>query len=330
MPDTAERSEGRRSVLMEPEVPWVTVWGYGADIRATPQTLIVREKSVKSAYPLSSFRHLLIAGGHTLETAAVAHLINRNISVSFFDVHGEPVGFIRPSGYEAYSLKSCQRNLPVHSSAMSVITSALKSRMMYLNELASGREDGLFYKGELEILNDASRELEFLITLPELGRIFSLTRNMYYEILSRVVMPELEYRRREKPPYMDPVNAMFAHGYAVLYASIAVAATGAGLDPEVGSLYGRVIPAGKTRGACVMDLMEPAMTSMVDRVVVDMVSEGRLHRQYEVSSRCILSERLMREFNRRLAVSIDSAVIDRNVMMYADGVSNGSVCSLVY
>ncbi|MDU9376933.1 CRISPR-associated endonuclease Cas1 [Methanocorpusculaceae archaeon Sp1] len=308
---------------MTSEVPWVTVWGYGADIRATPKTLIVRGKTERTAYPLSSFHHLLIVGGHTLETAAVSHLISNNISVSFFDVHGEPVGSIRPVGGDAYPLRSGQKNLPVRSSAMSVITSALKARMMYLNELASGRDDGLFYKGELEILSDASSELEFLITLPELGRIFTLTRNMYYEILSRAVAPELGYHRREKPPYVDPVNAMFAHGYAVLYASVSVAAAGAGLDPEIGALYGNVVPAGKNRGGCVMDIMEPLMTPMVDRVVVGMAAEGRLSRRYEVSSRCIVSERLMNEFNLRLAESVDSAGINRNVRMYADAVSNG-------
>ncbi|MDV0442880.1 CRISPR-associated endonuclease Cas1 [Methanocorpusculaceae archaeon Cs1] len=308
---------------MIPDVSWVTVWGYGSDIRATQKMLIVRDKSAKTAYPLSSLQHLLVVGGHTLETAAISHLIANNISVSFFDIHGEPVGSIRPFGGDACPLRSAQKNLPIHSSAMSVITSAVKSRMMYLNELASGRDDGLFYKGELEILSDASRELEFLITLPELGRIFTLTRNMYYEILSRTVAPEFGYHRREKPPYVDPINAMFAHGYAVLYASISVAAAGAGLDPEIGALYGSVVPTGKNRGGCVLDIMEPLMTPMVDRVVVGMATEDRLSHRYEVSSRCIMSERLMKEFNLRLAESVDSAVINRNVRMYADAVSNG-------
>lgn len=324
MQNPAQRPERGRSVPMKSSVPWVTVWGYGADIRATRGTLTIREGTSRRSYPLSSIRHLLIAGGHTLETAAVAHLTANNIPVSFFDVHGEPVGMVRPPGYTAFPLRSAQKNIPVHRFAMSVIVSSLKSRMRYLNELGSGREDGLYYKGELEILADASRELEFLITLPELARVFSLTRNMYYEILSRVAAPELGYRRREKPPYQDPVNAMFAHGYAVLYASTAVSVTGAGLDPEMGSLYGTVIPPEMNRGACVMDIMEPLMTPMVDRAVMDMAQKGITAGQYEISSRCLLSEKLMKEYNRRLAESIDSDVLDRAVAEYADAVVSGS------
>ena len=321
MPDPAERPERGRSVPMKNQVPWITVWGYGADIRATRGTLIIREGTSRRSYPLSSVCRLLIAGGHTLETAAVAHLLANNISISFFDVHGRPVGEIRPPGCDAYPLRSAQKSLPQHRFAMSVIVSSLKSRLSYLNELGSGRADGLYYKGELEFLTDASRELEFLITLPELARVFSLTRNMYYEILSRVVAPELGYRRREKPPYQDPVNAMFSHGYAVLYASTAVSVAGAGLDPAVGALYGGVVPLGKNRSACVQDIMEPLMTPMVDRVVLEMAQEGFLAGRYEISSRCLLSEKLMAEFTGRLAESVDSDEIDRAVFAYADAVA---------
>lgn len=323
MQNPTKRPERRRHVPMKSEVPWVTVWGYGADIRATRGTLTIREGMSRRSYPLSSIRHLLIAGGHTLETAAIAHLTANNIYVSFFDIHGEPVGAILPPGYSTYPLRSAQKNIPVHRFAMSVIVSSLKSRMQYLNELGSNRADGLYYKGECEILADASHELEFLITLPELARVFLLTRNMYYEILARVAAPELGYRRREKPPYLDPINAMFSHGYAVLYASTAVSAIGAGLDPEIGSLYGTVIPPGKNHSACIMDIMEPLMTSMVDRVVIDMAQEGVIAGRYEISSRCLLSEKLMVEFNRRLANSIDSEIIDRAVANYANAATSG-------
>ncbi|MDR0438930.1 MAG: CRISPR-associated endonuclease Cas1 [Methanocalculaceae archaeon] len=312
---------------MRDETPWVIVWGYGSDIRATRRILTIRKGTSRRSYPLSSIRHLLIAGNHTLETAAIEHLLANNIPVSFFDVHGESVGAIQPPGYSAPPLRSAQKNVPIHRFAMSVIVSSLKSRMRYLNELGSGCVDGLYYKGELEILTDASHELEYLITLPELVRVFSLTRNMYYEILSRVVAPELGYLRREKPPYLDPVNAMFSHGYAVLYANIAVSVVGAGLDPEIGSLYGHAISLGKNRRACVMDIMESLMTSMVDRVVIDMAQRGLIDGRYEISSRCLLSEKLMTEFNICLTDSINSDVIDQAVMNYINAVKFGSGCS---
>ncbi len=63
---------------------------------------------------------------------------------------------------------------------------------------------------------------------------------------------------------------------------------------------------------------------MVDRVVMDMAQEGITAGQYEISSRCLLSEKLMKEYNRRLAESIDSDALDRAVAEYADAVVSGS------
>lgn len=308
---------------MEPAIPWVTVWGYGADIRATPKTLSVRTGAEMTRYPLADIRHLLIAGGHTLQTSAVSHLTEQGISISFFDVHGAPAGSVRPSGTDARPLRSAQKSIPVHRFTMSVITASLRARLMLLNELGSSRTDGLYYQGELEIFADALRELEFLITLPELARVFSLTRDMYYEILSRVVAPELGYRRRERPPYPDPVNAMFAHGYAVLYATAAVATEGAGLDPEIGALYGGAVPVARGRGACVMDIVETMTAPLVDQVVVSMAAEGLISDRYEISSLCILSEGLMQELNCRLAATIRPEFVDRVVAEYANAVASG-------
>ena len=52
--------------------------------------------------------------------------------------------------------------------------------MRYLHEL-SEKNPSLYLKGEFEIIAGARSELEFLITLPELARVFTLTKMMYYD-----------------------------------------------------------------------------------------------------------------------------------------------------
>ena len=314
--------------MSQAEVPWVVVWGYGADIRATVQMLTVRQNGEVRRYSLDSFRHLLVAGGHTMQTAAIGHLLDKGIAVTFYDAHGMPEGVLHPAGFAGYPLRSMQKAAPVHKYAMAVVTAAYGARMRFLHELAEQKEDGLYYKGELEILTDVGRELEFLITMPEIARAFLLCKNMYYEILSRVVPEELGYHRRERPPYTDPVNALFSYGYAILSANIALAVEGAGLDPALGMLYGSVLPAGRMRSAGVLDLLETAATPMVDRAVVGMAIDGMLAGGFEVNSRCLLAEPVLREMNRRLKDSIDQRVINENVCAYAEAIQTGSSCVL--
>ena len=302
-------------------IPWVTVWGYGSEIKATRDSLLIRRKGGLTRYALDDMRHLLIAGGHTLHTSVLERLAERGVAVSFFTAHGKPVGGLYGRG--APSLAAAQREIPVHKFAMASIRSSLDERLRYINELAESDPEGLYFKGEFDILQAAREELEFLITLPEIGRAFSLTKTMYYEIIGRMIPKELGYRRRSTPPFTDPVNVMMSHGYAVLYANFALACTGAGLDLSRGALYGQIVPAAGGRSGCVLDLMEPATVSMVDRVIIRMAMEGRLNGAYELTNRCLLSDELKEEFMKRLHGSIDSALIEENVSRYAESVKDG-------
>lgn len=302
-------------------IPWVTVWGYGSEIKATRDSLLIRRKDGLTRYALDDMRHLLIAGGHTLHTSVLERLAERGVAVSFFTAHGKPVGGLYGRG--APSLAAAQREIPVHKFAMASIRSSLDERLRYINELAESDPEGLYFKGEFDILQAAREELEFLITLPEIGRAFSLTKTMYYEIIGRMIPKELGYRRRSTPPFTDPVNVMMSHGYAVLYANFALACTGAGLDLSRGALYGQIVPAAGGRSGCVLDLMEPATVSMVDRVIIRMAMEGRLNGAYELTNRCLLSDELKEEFMKRLHGSIDSVLIEENVSRYAESVKDG-------
>ena len=306
------------------EIPWVTVWGFGASVSATKNTLIVTQNGKTTHYPLDEISHLLIAGGHNLQTSAVIRLRERDIPVSFFDAHGKPLGTLSTTGEP--ELKARQKNLPAHKFALSLINASIDTRMILLHELSGKREGGIFYKGELEILTKTQDELKYLVTMQEFWRVFSLNKNMYYEILSRAVPERLGYRRLKNPPYTDPVNVLFSIGYSVLYADAAVACRGAGLDLSTGALFGSIEPC--KSGACVYDIIEAAKPTMVDRVVLDLASEGAIEKNYETGARCFLSDELLSTFYKRLMKSVSRTVLEDNVKRYADAVKG--LCDPVF
>ena len=301
------------------KTPWVTVWGYGADINAAGKMLFVRNKKSTEAerHPLDDVSHLLIAGNHILHTAVIEKCARNNIPVSFFDIHGNPTGTL--FSHERPYLAEAQRDIPVHSFALSMITSATESRMRFLHELSQGKED-IYYRGEFDIMTQTRMELNYLITISELSRAFTLTRNMYYEILSRAVPKQLGYRRRNEGALQDPVNLLFSIGYAMLYARVEIACMGVGLDPNAGAIYGEEIPC--PRGACVREIMEPALVSVVDRAVIRVANEGRLDGAVQSGERYILPESAQKRFKELFTVALDAAGIEENVMMYADAVKS--------
>ena len=303
-------------------IPWVTVWGFGADISVRGQSLFVRRKGMRDAerYALDDVSHLLIAGDNILHTAVIPQCAKRNIPISFFDIHGKPEGSLFRS--EKPHLASAQDSIPMYAFALSAAEAAADSRMRFLHELAETRE-GLFYQGEFELLTHARSEFEYLITLPELKRGYSLTKNMYYEILSRVVPRKLGYARRVGGASPDPVNALFSRGYAVLYATVSAACIGAGLDMDKGALFEKT-------GACVYDIMEPALVPMVDKAVVKTAASGLLDSFTRSASRCIIPEEAAEHFAQELVRSINRKAVEENVFAYAKAVEEGTVVSYHY
>ncbi|HJJ42165.1 MAG TPA: CRISPR-associated endonuclease Cas1 [Methanocorpusculum sp.] len=301
---------------------WITVWGYGSIIKATSNSLLVTKNGKTRRYDLKDINHVLICGGHDLKTSSLKYFSENGISVSFFDAHGMPTGSIYESS--ANSLANLQKSIPVHKFALASIKYANEARFMYIHELSEKSESGLYYKGEFDVFSSARTEINYLITLQELGRAFSLIKNMYYEILSRVVPESLGFKKRDAPPYKDPVNVLLSHGYSVLNANVAVACAGAGLDLSRGTLYGEVIPELKRNG-CVKDIAEPASVSMVDKTVIDFVKDGLDENCYEITpQKCILSNELLSRFDDMLKLSVDTSEIEENVKMYANALKNGS------
>jgi len=295
------------------KVPWLTVSGYGAHIKATPTQLIIQRKGETENYPLRSVHHLVIAGGHTIHTSAILNLLKAGGAVSFLDQDSNPIGFLNPPmRHPDEEIKAVQKLAPAHRYALAIATGAIRARMLRLERLGETQEREILYKGELEFLRTSFRELEFLVKLDEVRRLFTLTGDMYYEILSRTLPPELGFRRRTRRPHQDPVNAMLSFGYAMLFSQCMRAVQGANLDPDLGVLH-------EGTGSFVYDLIEPLKPPMVDDVVFGMARAGLHDDDFEYGERrCHLSEGLIGRLLSGLYGSVKNEEIDGMVARFRD------------
>ncbi|MDD1668990.1 MAG: CRISPR-associated endonuclease Cas1 [Methanomicrobiales archaeon] len=295
------------------KVPWLTVSGYGAHIKSTPTQLIIQRKGEIQNYPLRSIHHLVIAGGHTIHTTAIINLLKAGGAISFLDQDSNPVAFLNPPlRHPDEEIKAIQKLAPAHRYALAIATAAVRARILRLENL--GKESGgeIFYKGELEFLHTSFQEMEFLVKLDEVRRLFSLTGDMYYEILSRTLPPELGFRRRTRRPHQDPVNAMLSFGYAMLFSQCMRGVTGANLDPDLGMLH-------EGTGSLVYDLIEPLKPTMVDDIVFGIARGGLIDGDFEYGERrCHLSEGLIERLLARLYGSVRGEEIDDMVARFRD------------
>jgi CRISPR-associated protein Cas1 len=301
------------------QVPWYCVSGFGAHIRATGSTLVVRQDGRSEEIPLEKVKHLLVMGGHSLHTSAVVRLLREGAYISFFAADGEPVGITRPFGGTLdLEVREAQHSVFGHSYAVAIARGALSARLLEIERLERTQEGSLLYEGELQILHQAMDEFEFLVRVEEIRRVHRLTSDMYYEILSRTMPGNLGFRRRTGSPYLDVVNTILSVGYNMLFGNAAVAALGAHLDPACGFLH---------RGpkGLIYDLIDPFKPEMIDRPVLALIRDGLEEWEYECGeTRCHIADDLRRRLTQIFHASIDQEKIDAQVMVLTESLQKKS------
>lgn len=310
---------------MSEDIPWLTVYGFGAHIKSTPQKLIVLHKGIVNEYPLQKISHLLIVGGHTINSSTISALAKNGSCMSFFDSDGTPTGVIRPYCHNHDdTMRKKQSELARHRYATIVAKSIQKSRLLAIAHLQELRGASLFYEGESQFLHNSMDELDFLIRLEEIRRLSRLSSDMYYEILSRAIPADLGFRRRTPPPQCDVVNAILSFGYAMLYGSGNIAVIGAGLDPDIGMLH-------DGPGGLVYDLIDPFKAQMIDSVVCTIANDLHDLSDFEMTStRCMLSDDLIRKLIRIFQKTIDKEKIDRQVENYTKSLAKSESFTMLY
>lgn len=312
-------------VLKVTEFPWVSVCGYGAHIKSTQKKLVIQKKNTLEEHNLDSVKHLLVVGGHTISSITVNQLLRQGTFISFFESDGTPTGMIRPFGDEnAPTLHELQKNIPRQRYAIALAQASIKSRLFAIERAEELKNSRLFYDGELEILSKSQDEMGYLIKLDEIRRLHRLTSDMYYEIMSRSLPPDLGFRRRTVRPHIDPVNAMLSLGYAMLYGNCRVAVIGARLNPDTGFMH-------DGKGSLVNDLIDPLKAGMVDPIVFRIATESLQTMDFELSSdRCILTDELIKTMIHEFYTSINNNQINEQVQGLVNAIRDTGEFKVLY
>lgn len=303
-------------------IAWLIVRGHGTHIKATQTDLVLQYGGRIETHPIKAVKHLLIVGGHTVHTSALLHLLEHDTPITFFDADCSPAGMLSPFGsHPEDQIQAAQVNAPGMKYAVTIAVQTLRTRMMAIQSLSADIGRDLLYQGELELLHDSLKEFEFLVKMEEVRRLYRLTSDMYYEIQSRAIPPELEYRRRTPRPHRDPVNAMLSLGYAILFGACTLAVVGARMNPDAGMLN-------TGPGSFVYDVAEVFKPNMVDAAIFSRVRQGIEPEEYDVgANRCHLSDDLVKLVSNDLRQSINQEKIDEFVGIFKDALLNeGQFC----
>jgi CRISPR-associated endonuclease Cas1 len=312
-------------VLTVTGYPWVMVSGFGAHIKSTKKHLIIQKKNTLDQYPLEKISHLLIIGGHSINSTTISQLSKNGTYVTFFESDGTPVGTIRPyTNTDYHDNSEIHQILPRQRYAVLYAQAAMKSRIFAIERTEESDNIRLFYEGELEFLLKSQEEIEFLIKMDEIRRLHKLTSDMYYEIMARNLPMDLGFKRRTVRPQVDPINAMLSFGYSILFGNCYVAVIGAQINPDGGLMH-------EGKGSLVQDLIDPLKASMIDPIVFTIARESLQLADYELTKdRCILSDDVINSMLKKFYTIVTTEKINEQVFNLRNSLLSNTEIMILY
>ncbi|MGV8110267.1 CRISPR-associated endonuclease Cas1 [Methanospirillum sp.] len=290
-------------------VNWKVVGGYGAHIKSNRTEIIISHRGNVTEIPIRNISHFLLIGGHTIQTSTISTLMKEGTFISFCESDGKPVGYIAPYDYTSFKeIQNLQETTAPYSYALTCAFGSMKSRIFAIEEYTEKFGTDILYSGELDILSGYLNELGNMVLIDELRRIDQLVRDMYYEIISRIISPTYNFKRRTIRPYRDPVNAILSFGYGMLSSACMRAVIGGHLNPSSGFL---------NRGdrALIQDLMNCWKPGMIDKPAIEfLASDDFPSKGFELTrDRCILHEEIITKLITLFSESIEQNLIDSQI-----------------
>jgi len=296
---------------------WRVIAGHGSHIKATRDMLCIQYRGKNTEIPLVNLDHLMIMGGHHIQTSAITTLMNNQVFISFLESDGEPAGYLKPYGYTSdETIHDRQLHVSPFTYALTFAKGATRERMLTIERWNEEGDGNLLYSGELDILDKAIQELDSVIKIEEIGRIDRLIGDMYYEIMSRMFTPDISFKRRTGRPYRDPVNAILSFGYAMLTEDCTRTLVGGHLDPDTGILN-------RGKRSLAIDFANCYKTRMIDLPTLDLFRKGSITTDlYECGDiRCILTDPLIQKLITIFQQSIIQDTINIQVNTFLEALN---------
>jgi CRISPR-associated protein Cas1 len=279
--DFAAESTGKEPTLQPPrpggdEGEVLVVQTAGAQIGQRGDELVVsvRGETLRKL-PGQQVRAIYCYGAIQITAQAVSTCLELGIEVAYFSPAGRFLGMLgglpasgvdaRRGQYRLFDLPGARLQL-----AREVIRAKIHNQrvMLMRNGDAPSRVANLM--AGFRDATESARDMTALLGLE--GSAAALYFEQFESMLKRRDEWKFDWRRRNRRPPRDPVNALLSLGYSMLAKELAGVCYSVGLDPFLGFMhqprYGRP--------ALALDLMEEFRPLIADSVAISLINRGEI------------------------------------------------------
>ncbi|WP_223553911.1 type I-B CRISPR-associated endonuclease Cas1b [Lysinibacillus sphaericus] len=276
---------------------------------------LVLEDGTKKTVPIEQVENLHIFAEMDFNTSFINLLNQKDVSLHFYNYYGYYSGSYVPrrkkvSGFvdvnqAAHVLDLNKRLYIVQQFVYSAIHHMLRNMRRYKEEVGELISEIIALK---EKVADA-QDIQTLMGIE--GKV----RYTYYRSFNHIIKnPDFNFRKREKRPPTDPINALISYGNSLMYTAVLSEMYKTQLNPTISYLH----EPGSRRFSLSLDLAEIFKPLLMDNLIFTLINKKMIrleHFEYVEENICFLNDTgrkiFITEFENRMRTTIKHRKLNR-------------------
>lgn len=276
---------------------------------------LVLEDGTKKTVPIEQVENLHIFAEMDFNTSFINLLNQKDVSLHFYNYYGYYSGSYVPrrkkvSGFvdvnqAAHVLDLNKRLYVGQQFVYSAIHHMLRNMRRHKEEVGELISEIIALK---EKVADA-QDIQTLMGIE--GKV----RYTYYQSFNHIIKnPDFNFRKREKRPPTDPINALISYGNSLMYTAVLSEMYKTQLNPTISYLH----EPGSRRFSLSLDLAEIFKPLLIDNLIFTLINKKMIrleHFEYVEENICFLNDTgrkiFITEFENRMRTTIKHRKLNR-------------------
>lgn len=167
----------------------------------------------------------------------------------------------------------------------------------------------------LEKTKEIYEEIDRTNDIHELMGIEGNIRSLYYKSWSLIINEDIDFKKREKHPPTNPINALISFGNSLVYTSVLSEIYKTQLNPLISFLH----EPGERRFSLSLDIAEIFKPLLADRIIFTLLNKKQIQEKHFTrdTNFCHLNDEgrkiYVREFDERLKTTIHHRNLNKSV-----------------
>lgn len=258
---------------------------------------------VQQEIPAIHVDQIMVFGNAQITTQAMQFSLKKRIPIFLLSNKGYYYGVIDSFDTESVTL---HRQQFLHADnpqfclqhAIAILQGKLANSRLILQRINRHHTNPALAAAAMQI-DQLIPQLQQATHLDQLRGYEGIAARTYFQAFVATLDPDWLFKKRNKNPPLDPVNAMLSYGYTLLFYNVYTFLRARGLNPHVGYLH----PMRQGHPALVSDMMEEFRALIVDSVVFNIALNHKLQADdfiIQENKACLLTPKARKYFIQQL------------------------------